>query len=234
MRILLTAGPTREPIDPVRFLSNASTGVMGIEIARAALARGHAVALVLGPGTAEPPPGAETARVGTALEMRAAVLRRLPRCDAIVCAAAVSDYRPRTPRSRKAKRGTLRSIALVENPDIAAEAGARRGARPLAIFALETDDAVGNARRKLERKNADLCVLNAPEAIGAARARFRFVFRDGTVRPLGRIAKRDLARRLLDEVERLAGARTQRPAKPAAGARPRRRASSKAPKRTGA
>jgi phosphopantothenoylcysteine decarboxylase/phosphopantothenate--cysteine ligase len=198
LRLLLTAGPTREPIDPVRFLSNRSTGAMGVAIAEEALRRGHAVLLVLGPGTVPPPAGARVIPVETALEMRDAVLGRMDECDALICAAAVCDYRAARTSASKIERGSLRTLDLVENPDVAAEAGARRGGRPFAIFALETGEGVERAKRKLAKKNADLCVLNSPEAIGAGEAEFRLVLRSGEVRPLGRIGKPALARALLD------------------------------------
>lgn len=200
MRILITAGPTREPLDPVRFLSNESTGAMGFALARAALARGHEAILVLGPVDAQPPVGAEVYAVGTALEMRDAVLDFLGDADVALCAAAVADYRPAGRSASKIKRSGPRTLGLVENPDIAAEVGARRGDRPCVVFALETDDPIENARAKLERKNATLCVLNGPEAIGAEQAHFTLVRRDGTTRALGEITKDELARALLDEL----------------------------------
>jgi len=121
VRILVTAGPTREPLDPVRFLSNRSTGAMGFALAREALRRGHEVTLVLGPVEASPPEGAEVVRVETALEMRDAVIEHLPRADAVLCAAAVADYRPVALSEKKIKRGGRKTIDLAENPDIAAE-----------------------------------------------------------------------------------------------------------------
>ena len=201
MRVLITAGPTREPIDPVRFLSNHSTGGMGFALAEETLRRGHEALLVLGPVGDQPPVGAEVYGVETASEMLAAVLDFLERADAVICAAAVSDFRPARSHAHKLRRGELTTLELVENPDVAAEVGRRRGPRPLAIFALETaEDALASANRKLERKNADLCVLNSPAAIGSDRARFRIVQRDGTVSDLGEIAKAELARALLDRL----------------------------------
>ena len=200
MRILVTAGPTREPLDAVRFLSNYSTGEMGFALARRALARGHEVLMVLGPVEGQPPVGAEVFGVETACEMRDAVLEFLPQVDAICCSAAVADYRPATRSRQKLKREEIDTIALVENPDIAAEVGRRRGTKPLAIFALETEDGVARAREKLARKNADLCVVNSAEAIGAQEAEFVLVGRDGSIRELGRRTKDELADRLLDEL----------------------------------
>ncbi len=200
MRILITAGPTREPLDPVRYLSNHSTGEMGFALARRALARGHEVLLVLGPVDGQPPVGAEVYGVETACEMRDAVLEFLPQADVICCSAAVADYRPAVRSRRKLKRGELESIGLTENPDIAAEVGRHRGSKPLAIFALETEDGVARAREKLVAKNADVCVVNGAEAIGAQEAEFVLVGRDGSTRELGRRTKEELADRLFDEL----------------------------------
>jgi phosphopantothenoylcysteine decarboxylase/phosphopantothenate--cysteine ligase len=200
VRVLITAGPTREPIDPVRFLSNHSTGAMGFALARAALERGHEPVLVLGPTEEQPPVGVDVVAVETALEMRDAVLGLLPEVGALLCAAAVCDYRAKAPSAAKIKRAGPLTLDLVENPDIAAEAGARRGERPLAVFALETGDGLANARAKLERKNATVCVLNGPEAVGADEAAFTLVLRDGTARELGVVPKEVLARALLDEL----------------------------------
>jgi phosphopantothenoylcysteine decarboxylase/phosphopantothenate--cysteine ligase len=200
MRILITAGPTREPLDPVRYLSNRSTGVNGFALARAARGRGHDVTLILGPVEAQPPVGVDVYGVETAREMLAAVLDFLPDTDVVICAAAVTDYRPVETLTRKLKRGELDALELVENPDIAAEVGRRRGSRPLVVFALETDEGLAHARAKLDRKNAMLCVLNGPEAIGADTGNFTLVRRDGGVRELGEIPKRELASALLDEL----------------------------------
>jgi len=200
VRVLVTAGPTREPIDPVRFLSNRSTGAMGFALARAAQRAGHAPLLVLGPVAGQPPVGVDIHGVETAREMHAAVLDFLPESDAVICAAAVSDYRPASFSKEKIPHGTLRTLELVDNPDISAAVGERRGERPLVVFALETDEGVRRARRKLERKNANLCVLNGPEAIGAEHARFRIVRSDGTVRDLGDCTKDALADAVFEEL----------------------------------
>ena len=196
MKILITAGPTREPIDPVRYLSNRSTGELGFSLARAAKESGHEVLLVLGPVPGQPPSGVEIHGVETTEEMYKAVMEFLPTSDAVICAAAVADYRPVNRSERKLKRGEMNTIELVENPDIAAAVGECRGTRPLVVFALETDEPVENARAKLERKNGTLCVLNSPDAIGAHRAEFTLVHRDGRLEQLGEIDKDDLFGRL--------------------------------------
>ena len=194
--VVVTAGPTREPIDPVRYISNRSTGAMGYALAESAMAAGHDVLLVLGPAEEQPPVDIDVVSVETTAEMLDAVLEYLPQVDAVICAAAVCDYRPAARSETKIKRGGMATLELVENPDIAAEVGQRRGDRPLVVFALESENGLENARGKLDRKNGTLCVLNSPEAIGAAAARFTLVFRDGRTEDLGEIDKRDLFERL--------------------------------------
>ena len=170
-RILVTAGPTYEDLDPVRYLGNRSTGRMGIALAEAAATRGARVDLVLGPTsldcTAE---GVTVHRVRSAREMHAVSVAAWPRADAAILAAAVADYRPEKVADQKIKKGDkpLR-ISLVRNPDIAAELGQdKKDHQRLVGFALETDNGLDNARRKLQRKNFDFIVLNSPNDEGAA------------------------------------------------------------------
>jgi len=139
-RVLITAGPTREPIDPVRFLSNASTGTMGIELAREALARGATVDLVLGPTSVVPPSGAQVDRVTTAREMERAALARAPGATIAIATAAVADWRPAETHASKVKKtDDPQSLALERNPDILAALGARKNGTFLVGFAAETD-----------------------------------------------------------------------------------------------
>ena len=164
-RVLVTAGPTREPIDPVRHLSNPSTGKMGFEVARAAARRGAEVLLVSGPTVLRDPEGVRVIRVTTAEEMAAAVLGAAGEQDLFLAAAAVSDYRPRDPlASKKKKTGGAESLQLERTPDILATLGERLAGRPrspvLVGFAAETEDLVPNAREKLRRKRCDLVVAN--------------------------------------------------------------------------
>ena len=148
-RVLITAGPTRETIDPVRFLSNASTGTMGIELAREALARGAEVDLVLGPTLVEPPAGARLARVTSAQEMRDAVMARAVDADIAVACAAVADWRPAHRFSNKVKKDDAPAeIELERTPDILAELGAAKNGTFLVGFAAETDDGEANARAR--------------------------------------------------------------------------------------
>ena len=164
-RVLVTAGPTVEPIDPVRFISNPSTGKMGFALAEAARDRGADVMLVAGPVALADPDGVEVEHVKTALEMLAAVDARFDASDIAVFAAAVSDYRPATSAASKLKKGiddsALSSMTLVENPDILATMGARKHPGQIVVgFAAETEGVEENARRKLSAKHADLIVGN--------------------------------------------------------------------------
>ena len=171
-RVLVTAGPTREPLDPVRHLTNPSTGRMGFEVARAAARRGAEVLLVSGPTSLRDPDGVRVIRVGTAEEMAAAVLGAAEAQDLFVAAAAVSDYRPRDPaRSKKKKADGPETLVLERTRDILATLGERLAGRarsPVLVgFAAETEDVVENAREKLRRKRCDLVVANAIGEPGA-------------------------------------------------------------------
>ena len=166
--VLVTAGPTREPIDPVRYLSNRSSGKMGYAVAEAARARGARVVLVSGPTALAPPPGVELVQVETAQEMYEAVLSRLEKATVVVKAAAVADYRPTQAAAQKIKKaGGVPEVWLEPTPDILAEVGRRKGSRVLIGFAAETEALVANARAKLERKRLDLVVANDVRQPGA-------------------------------------------------------------------
>ena len=159
---MVTAGPNREPIDPVRYISNRSSGKMGYALARAAARRGAEVTLVSGPTALEAPAGTRTINVITAAEMRAAVLREFERCTAVVMAAAVSDYHPVSPAGNKLKRGKQPlDLRLEPNPDILKELGEKKSGRILIGFAAETEDVTANASNKLREKNLDMIVANS-------------------------------------------------------------------------
>ena len=168
MRLLLTAGPTREPLDPVRYLSNRSSGKMGYALADAALAAGHEVTLVTGPVCLAAPPAATTIRVTTADEMFDAVHSRVALADAVILCAAVADFRPASPSPTKIKKGnstTSLHLELVPTRDILLSLRNpppdMRGHRPIVVgFAAETDDVLAHARRKLRAKGCDLLVVN--------------------------------------------------------------------------
>jgi len=161
-RVLVTAGPTHEPIDPVRYIGNRSSGKMGVAIAREARARGAEVTLVLGPSTIAPPPAVEVIGVETAEEMRSAVIDRFTAADAVVMAAAVADFRPKAPNDRKMKKDTgVPDLMLEPTPDILAELGERRRSGQFLVgFAAETDDVEEAGRAKLRSKHLDALVAN--------------------------------------------------------------------------
>lgn len=204
MKILVSAGPTREYFDSVRFISNASSGRMGYAIARAAVSFGHEVTLVSGPVEIEPPRGVKVVRVETSAEMAAACKRVFPRVDAAVMAAAVSDYRPVRPRARKPPKSKRAFRVLLEpTEDIAAALGRRKGRRVLVGFALEDHDGRPRAERKLRAKRFDLIVLNGPGTIGAERAVVEFYSpQNGWVGPV-RGTKNLLARRIVRLIEQM-------------------------------
>lgn len=204
--VVVTAGPTVEPIDAVRFISNPSTGKMGFAIAEAAVERGAEVTLVTGPVSLADVPGAKMVRVGTACEMKAAVDEAFPSADIAIFSAAVSDFRPRTVSDRKLKKGAddeaLAHIELVENPDILASCGAAKCEGQVVVgFAAETNDVIGNARSKLSRKKADFIVANdvsSGRGFGADSDEVAFVSASGE-KHLPEMGKRELADRILDK-----------------------------------
>jgi phosphopantothenoylcysteine decarboxylase/phosphopantothenate--cysteine ligase len=169
--VLITAGPTEEPLDPVRFFSNRSSGRMGYAMAAEAHCRGARVVVISGPVALEPPAGCEIVAAATAEQMHKAVLARLPEASIVVMAAAVADYRPARVETRKMKKQAGKAISIELEPtiDILKAVGERKGERLLIGFAAETEDAVANAKAKLHAKNCDLIVANpvGPEAGGA-------------------------------------------------------------------
>ncbi|MBX3441338.1 MAG: phosphopantothenoylcysteine decarboxylase [Planctomyces sp.] len=168
MRLLITAGPTREYLDDVRYLSNASSGRMGYAIAAAAAAAGWDVALVSGPVDLSPPAGCEFHAVTTTQEMRDVCVALFPTCDGVIATAAVCDYRPRERITGKlSKTGGPITIEMIETDDVLAELGSRKAHRFVIGFALEAQNPRENALQKLRRKQCDWILLNGPEAIGA-------------------------------------------------------------------
>jgi phosphopantothenoylcysteine decarboxylase / phosphopantothenate---cysteine ligase len=213
-RVLITAGPTYEDIDPVRYVGNRSSGRMGVALAEAAHRRGAAVTLVLGPSALAVPPGLEVVRVRSAAEMHAAVMQALPGQDVVVMAAAVADYTPVTQAAEKITKsdGPL-TLTLTRTRDILADLGASRdgGARPVLVgFAAETADAIARGRRKLEAKRVDLVVANDVTQAGAGFEHdtnaVTIITRDREVAvPLQ--AKSAVADRIFDHVVPLLGGR---------------------------
>ncbi|ASW54688.1 bifunctional phosphopantothenoylcysteine decarboxylase/phosphopantothenate--cysteine ligase CoaBC [Plantactinospora sp. KBS50] len=206
-RVVVTAGGTREPLDPVRFLGNRSSGKQGYAFARSAVARGAKVTLVTANVTLAEPAGVELVRVGTTAELRAATVEAAAGADAVVMAAAPADFRPATYAAEKIKKagdGSAPTLPLVTNPDIAAELGERRTpGQVLVVFAAETTDAEANARGKLARKKADLIVVNVvgeDRVFGADTNAAIVLGADGSRLELPEQAKEDLADRVWDLV----------------------------------
>jgi phosphopantothenoylcysteine decarboxylase/phosphopantothenate--cysteine ligase len=202
--ILVTAGPTREALDPVRFLTNRSSGKMGYAIAEAAVRRGARVILVSGPTDLKVPDAVEWLPVTTTEEMRGAVRDRAGEANIVIMAAAVADYRPAVTHAGKLKRGTDRLMLELEpTPDILAELGREHGSRILIGFAAETGDIADNARAKLARKGADMIVANDVTQEGAGFDTDTNVvtlfLRDGRDIALPKMSKLDVANRILDQ-----------------------------------
>lgn len=206
--ILITAGPTQEPLDPVRYLSNRSSGKMGYALAEAAIKRGAQVILVSGPVALNPPQGAEVIHVRTAGEMREAVFANLEPATVVIKCAAVADFRPMVESQQKIKKTSARiSMELEPTPDILAELGRKRGDRLLIGFAAETENLEAEARRKLETKNCDMVVANL---VGKSDTGFEsdanevvLALRTGEIIPLARASKREIADQILGQVLKL-------------------------------
>jgi phosphopantothenoylcysteine decarboxylase/phosphopantothenate--cysteine ligase len=213
--VLITAGPTREPLDAVRYITNRSSGKMGYALAEEARARGARVVLISGPVNLTAPRGVEIEHVQTAVEMRQAVMKHLGESTMIVKAAAVADYHRANPPAKKEKKTAARlSLELDPTPDILAELGGKKGDRLLVGFAAETDNLIAEARRKLDTKNCDMIVANlvAPQTQGAEEDGTGFdsdenevvlVTPSGEPIPVRRAAKRLIARRIFDEMIKL-------------------------------
>ncbi len=203
--ILVTSGPTREPIDAVRFISNPSTGRMGQAIAAAARDRGADVILISGPGSLSPPDGVTVVPVTTAAQMRNAVLEWFDRAQVVIMAAAVSDFRPRHPVDHKVKKNdAAASISLERTEDILLELGKRKAGKILIGFAAETGDLLSEAERKLNQKNLDMIVANI---VGSQYTGFAsetnaatLLCRGAEPETLPLMTKQDLAQRILDKV----------------------------------
>ena len=206
--ILVTAGPTCEDIDPVRFLTNRSSGKMGYALAQAAARRGASVILISGPTKLDPPQGAQFVAVRNTEEMHRAVLAHFPGATALVMAAAVADYRPVAPQNKKLKRGSGRlNLELEPTVDILADVARGKGDRAIIGFAAETENVAAHARAKLESKQADLIVANDVTADGAGFDHdtnvITLYFRDGSEKAFPRMPKIDAAQRILDQLRAL-------------------------------
>jgi phosphopantothenoylcysteine decarboxylase/phosphopantothenate--cysteine ligase len=206
--LLITAGPTQEPLDPVRYLTNRSSGKMGYALVEAALARGARVILISGPVTLTPPRGAEFISVRTALEMWKAVMDHVDESTMIIKAAAVADYYRADAPTQKVKKTAARlSLQLDPTPDILAELGRRKGDRLLVGFAAETQNLLEEARRKLESKNCDMVVANlvSQQGIGfeSNENEVVLVMRTGETVPIAQAPKQAVAHRIFDEMIKL-------------------------------
>jgi phosphopantothenoylcysteine decarboxylase/phosphopantothenate--cysteine ligase len=203
LNIIVTAGPTREFLDDVRFLSNPSSGKMGYEIAEAAAKAEHDVVLVSGPVALAGPAGVETVRVVSAEEMARECLSRFDRCDAAVMTAAVCDYRPREKHAGKLKKtGGPFILELVPTTDILAEMGARKKGHLLVGFALEVQDARKNAIAKLTAKNLDFIVLNSPDSFASDTISCEIIGRQGKTMPFNAVTKRAFAAEIVKLLEK--------------------------------
>jgi phosphopantothenoylcysteine decarboxylase/phosphopantothenate--cysteine ligase len=208
-RILVTAGPTEEPLDSVRFLTNKSSGKMGVAVAARAAARGATVTLVAGPLKVAPPSEVKHVGVRTAVEMHDQVLSAFPEMDVVIKAAAVADFRPEVTETRKVKKERMESsIRLVKNPDILRELGRiKRKDQVLVGFAAETHDVLENGRTKLKKKNLDMLVLNDVSQPGAGfdydTNIVRFLHRSGEEEQMEITSKDRVADLILDRVRKL-------------------------------
>lgn len=200
-RVVVTAGPTREYVDPVRYLSNESSGKMGFEIAKAARRLGDEVILVAGPVNLSTPKGVERVDVTSARDMLDAVRSAWRDADALFMCAAVADWRPRRKLAGKWRKkddgSEVASLELVRNPDILATVGGRKGSRLVVGFALETGNGTTRARAKLHRKKADYIVLNDETALRADRTTVTILGRDGSARRIENRSKRAVAETLV-------------------------------------
>ncbi|MGE3537627.1 MAG: bifunctional phosphopantothenoylcysteine decarboxylase/phosphopantothenate--cysteine ligase CoaBC [Candidatus Tectimicrobiota bacterium] len=211
--VLITAGPTQEPIDPVRHISNRSSGKTGFALAEAARRRGAGVILVSGPTHLPAPAGVQCIRIQTALEMRQAVLEHFAAADVVIKTAAVADFRPKLVAHDKVKKDVAElSIPLERNPDILAELGAQKGQRILVGFAAETQDLMANAAQKVRAKQLDFIVANdiSDPQLGFASDTNRVHILDasGQIEALPTMAKEHIADYILDRVQRLLSQRT--------------------------
>jgi phosphopantothenoylcysteine decarboxylase / phosphopantothenate---cysteine ligase len=202
VRFLITAGPTREPIDPVRYLSNRSSGKMGYAIADAAIDAGHEVILISGPVNVDPPRGAEVVSVSTSDEMFDAVHERVRECDALVMCAAVADYKPAKACTHKIKkRDATLSLELIPTRDILASLSKEDRQFVVVGFAAETENVEANARKKLQEKNCDIVVANdvshTDSGMESDENEVIVLLRDGEMKKISRAPKKIVARELI-------------------------------------
>jgi len=206
MRILVTAGPTIEPIDPVRFISNRSSGKMGYAVAEICRRRGHKVVLVSGPVSIRPPRGVRTIQIDSAAEMLIAVRKMIPWCDVLIMAAAVADFRPKNVSKQKVKKRKAPRILLLEKTvDILKSVRLLKKHRTYVGFAAETENLLREAKRKLLEKGVDLIVANdvskKDSGFGTETNRVTFLTANGDVKQFPLLKKTDVAAGILDWIE---------------------------------
>lgn len=205
LRFLITAGPTREFLDPIRYISNRSSGKMGYAIAEAARAVSSDVTLVSGPTALVAPKGIELVSVTTAQEMAEVVWSRFDSVDICIMAAAVCDFRPKTRAGNKIKKGSFGgALELEPTPDILAELGRRKKSQVLVGFAAETNNVEEHAREKLTRKGLDFIVANDASAFDAETNHVTVLLADGRVEKLAELPKIEVAKRIIERAVRLA------------------------------
>ncbi|MCR4435440.1 MAG: bifunctional phosphopantothenoylcysteine decarboxylase/phosphopantothenate--cysteine ligase CoaBC [Clostridiales bacterium] len=210
IKIMVTAGPTREAIDPVRYISNHSSGKMGYAVAEAAGRRGAKVRMVSGPVSLPKPRGVEVTYVTSAEEMYREVLKTYEEFQVLIMVAAVADYRCVGISSKKIKKtGERLTLEMTRNPDIAGEMGRLKGNRILVGFSAETDELINNSKMKLESKNLDMIVANDVTQEGAGFEKdtniVKIIHKDGSIRELPKMSKNEVAEEILDEVVKLVG-----------------------------
>ncbi len=203
MKILITAGPTREYLDPVRFISNLSTGKMGYLISEEAIKRGHKVILISGPTYLKPPDGIKVVKITSTEEMKEAVLKYFPEYDVLIMAAAVSDWKPEKKYRGKLKRKKEWNLKLIPNPDILKEVSKIKKENQIVIgFALETENIEKNALKKLKEKKLDLIIGNTTEFFGEGKpSKVVFISKDGKVKKYKRIKKEKVAEKIVNWIE---------------------------------
>jgi phosphopantothenoylcysteine decarboxylase/phosphopantothenate--cysteine ligase len=202
-RILITSGPTRQYLDPVRYLTNASSGRMGAALAEAAVEAGHRVVVVSGPVEVAYPPGVEVIEVLSTQEMLDACQKVFPGCDGLIAAAAPCDYQPAIVSPQKIRKsGAPVRLELVETPDIVASLAGRKGPRWIVAFALETEDRRARAMQKLTRKNCDLIVVNGPKSLHSSDASVEILDRSGRLLEALSADKRRVAEGILRVIQR--------------------------------
>ena len=202
MHFLITAGPTREYLDPVRFISNPSSGRMGLALARVALSRGHQVTLIVGPVNARLPKKARIVHVETTDQMAQACFKHFPRADCLIMAAAVCDYQPAKLRTTKIKKSSATlTLKLKPTTDILAKLASQKRRQLLIGFALETTTPQANALAKLKKKKLDYIIANTPPSLDSDRVDPIIISADGLVQKLGSVAKLSLARTIIKLAE---------------------------------